>query len=86
MKDYPFFDEEKFGEAYREYLAQKNPNPERIGCPDTNVIRDIAFRRKVAPEICRKVISHMMKCSECVCDAIEYADEYKAGISAANLK
>jgi len=79
-EEYPFSSEEQeemFAEALLEYLARKNPNPERIGCPDTNIIRDIAFHRKVAPELCKEVLDHIWECSECACDTIEYVEEYK---------
>jgi hypothetical protein len=80
MEENLFFSEEEeklFGEGFRELLATRHPNPDRIGCPDTKIIRDLAFHLEVPPEIIRKVTSHMMKCSECVCDALEYAEEYK---------
>ena len=70
-------EDEAFGEYFRRLLIQSNPNPDRIGCPDSRIIRDLAFRRRVAPETIQEVISHMMKCSECVKDALEYTEEYK---------
>jgi hypothetical protein len=77
MQDNTFFDEELFGEWLRRFLIQRYPNPERIDCPDSGIIRDIAFRRKVQPEIARKAIAHLMKCSECVKDALDYVEEYR---------
>jgi len=78
--DDDFSEEEKelFGEYFRRFMIQKNPNPQRAGCPDPGILRDLAFRRKVAPGIRRKVFSHMMKCSECVMDILDFVEEYKA--------
>jgi len=70
-------DEEEFGESYRRFLVQKHPNPERIGCPDPSILRDIAFRRKIAPETIEKIVSHTMKCSECSREALDYVAEYE---------
>ena len=80
MQDYPFFNEEneeEFAESLRRFLVKKHPNPERIGCPDPRILRDLAFRRKVTPENIRKITSHVLKCSECVWDALGYVEEYR---------
>jgi len=80
MNDYPFLsdeEDEEFGEALRRFIVKWYPNPDRIGCPDPRILRDIAFRRKVSPEDSRKVMSHIGKCAECVWDALAYAEEYK---------
>ena len=80
MEDNRFFSEEEeeiLGESFRRFLVQSHPNPERIGCPDSSIIRDIAFRRKVALETIKKVSAHMMKCSECARDALDYTAEYE---------
>ena len=79
-KDDDFFseeDDELFGEHLLRFLVKKYPNPDRIGCPDTGIIRDIAFRRKVTPENLGKVTSHILKCSECIWDALAYVEEYR---------
>jgi len=80
MAKNPYFSEkqdEAFGEYFRRVLIQSNPNPDRIGCPDSQIIRDLVFRRQVSPEISQKATSHMMKCSECVRDALDYVAEYE---------
>ena len=79
MKDDQYFSEqdELFGEYLRRHLVQSHPNPDRIGCPDPRIMRDIAFRRQVAPETIKMVSSHMFKCSECARDALDYVKEYE---------
>ena len=69
--------EEEFGEYLRRFLVQSHPNPNRIGCPDSRIIRDIAFRRTVTMKTIRKVVDHIMKCSECAMDALDYVAEYE---------
>ena len=77
MRNRPFLSEEEFGECFRMFLIQSHPNPNRIGCPDSKVIRDLAFRRKLTPKTLDDAISHIMKCSECARDALDYVEEYK---------
>ena len=80
MKDYPFLndeEEEEFAENYRRFLAMRHPNPGRIGCPGSGIIRDFVFRKKLDPKTIDDVVSHIMKCSECALEAIEYAEEYR---------
>ena len=79
MKDNDFFseEEEEFAESLKRFLVKSHPNPERIGCPDTSVIRDIAFHRKVDLKTISKVVNHIMKCSECSMDALDYVAEYE---------
>jgi len=70
-------DDELFGEHLLRLLVKRHPNPERIGCPDTGIIRDLAFRRKLDTETTRNVVSHIVKCSECILDALKYVEEYR---------
>jgi len=70
-------DEEDFREALLRFIVKQYPNPDRIGCPDPQILRDIVFRRKVAPEIIRGITSHITKCAECVWDMLDYEEEYK---------
>jgi hypothetical protein len=80
MEENTFFDdetEELFGAFLGRFLIEKHPNPQRIGCPDPGIIRDLAFRRKIAPDTRKSAISHLMKCSECVRDALDCVEEYR---------
>jgi len=80
MIAYPFFsedEEDEFGEALIRFIVKWHPNPERIGCPDSRILRDMAFRRKIAPEIVHEVTTHILKCAECVLDILKYTEEYK---------
>ena len=68
--------EEALGECIIRYLEHANPNPERKGCPDTKIIRALAFHEKLDPKVVRKVALHMTKCSECMRESGIYVEEY----------
>ena len=72
-------DEEKqLGESLRKAFVSSNPSPTRDGCPDSKLIRDLAFHKKIAdPNLFAKATAHISECSECARDALVYAAEYK---------
>ncbi len=71
-------EERRLGEGMRKYLLSSHPNPDRNGCPDQELLRDLAFHRKLGdPQLFEQVTVHMSECSECVRDALRYGDEYK---------
>jgi len=78
-KEDEFFDgeEEFYAEIFEGLMECAYPNPDRIGCPDPQILRDMAFRRKVAPEIFDEVLAHMTECAPCCQQARAYADEYR---------
>ena len=53
------------------------PNLERVGCPDSQVLRDMAFRREIAPEIAEEVQLHVWECAPCSYEIRAYAQEYE---------
>jgi hypothetical protein len=55
-----------------------NPNPERKGCPEPKVLRDVAFHRNVGTqEQFEAIMDHLTKCSACVRDHMAFVEEYK---------
>ena len=71
-------EEQRLGESLRKALVSSNPNPDRKGCPDQKLIRDLAFHKKIGnPQLFEQVTVHMAECSECVRDALRYVDEYR---------
>ena len=71
-------EEQRLDESLRKAFASCNPNPDRKGCPDPKLIRNLAFHRKIGdPQVFEQVAAHMAQCSECVRDALAYAEEYK---------
>ncbi len=54
-----------------------NPNPNRHGCPDPKLIRDVAFHRIRDKEQFIDLMDHLIKCSPCSREARILALEYK---------
>ncbi len=70
--------ERKLEEMLKELLVSGNPNPERKGCPDQKLIREIAFHKPLGdPQLFEQITAHMTECSECVRDALRYVNEYR---------
>lgn len=74
-----FFNEEEkmFEEMFEGLMECAYPNPDRIGCPDSRILRDIAFRRNVEIEIIDEVLTHMTECLPCCLQVRSYVDEYR---------
>ena len=71
-------EERRFGESLRRILISEYPNPGREGCPNPEIIRDLAFHKKIgSPQTVEQVTIHMFQCSACVRDALAYVEEYK---------
>jgi hypothetical protein len=71
-------EERRIGEGLKKALISDNPNPDRIGCPQPKILRDIAFHKKLRdPKLFEEVTTHMARCSACVRDALAYGEEYK---------
>jgi hypothetical protein len=70
-------EEALLGSILRTNLIHANPNPDRIGCPGRNTLRDLAFhKRGVDAETFARITEHVFGCSPCVQDALVYAEEY----------
>jgi hypothetical protein len=68
----------RLGKSLRKAFVSCNPNPGRKGCPDSKLIRDLAFHRKIGgPKKFEQVTLHIAECSECAKDALRYVEEYK---------
>jgi len=55
-------------------LSQDFPNPERVGCPDAEVLRGIALRKLPLTEV-RRWLDHLGTCSPCFQQASEFRKE-----------
>jgi hypothetical protein len=70
-------EEALLGGILRRNLIHANPNPDRVGCPGRNTLRDLAFhKRGVDAQTFGKITEHVFGCSPCVQDALVYAEEY----------
>ena len=55
-------------------LSREFPNPQRVGCPDSAVLRGIAFRKLRLPEVDRWLV-HLSSCSPCYQEFAELRKE-----------
>ena len=76
-EDWVLNEEKIFDEFFINLMDVAYPNDERIGCPDPQMLRDLASHRSVAPEVLDDVLTHMTECSPCCHEARSYAEEYR---------
>ena len=67
-------EDQRVFEAGRRYFSTAFPNPNRVGCPGTEVLRDIAFR-KVDRSTAKQWHSHLMQCSPCFVEYVAFRDQ-----------
>src|SRR5262245_8684370 len=69
-------DEREILDVFRESFGYDFPNPQRIGCPGGEVLKALAWRRKLDnPEA---VVTHVGKCSPCFQEHIVLLQRYKS--------
>ena len=69
-------DEREILDSFRESFQHDFPNPQRIGCPGGEVLRALAWRRKLDnPET---VVTHIGKCSPCFQEHRVFLQQYKS--------
>jgi hypothetical protein len=74
MKLFSGQDDRRVFEAGRRYFSTAFPNPNRVGCPGTDVLRAIAFR-KVDRRQAKEWDSHLMECSPCFVEYVAFRDQ-----------
>ena len=57
-------DEQRILDVLEQGLSREFPNPQRVGCPDSAVLRGIAFRKMRLAEV-DKWLDHLGSCSPC---------------------
>jgi len=67
-------EDQRVFEAGRRYFSTAFPNPNRVGCPGTEVLRDIAFR-KVDRSTAKQWHTHLMQCSPCFVEYVAFRDQ-----------
>ncbi len=71
-------EEELRVEILKKAYMTVNPNPERKGCPEPKVLRDVAYHRNIGtPEQFEAIMDHLTKCSACVRDHMAFVEEYQ---------
>ena len=74
MKLFSGQEDRRVFEAGRRYFSTAFPNPNRVGCPGTEVLRDIAFR-KMERSRAKQWDSHLMECSPCFVEYVAFRDQ-----------
>jgi hypothetical protein len=69
--------EREFIAVYNRVLHADYPNPERIGCPGSDVLRRLA----TSPETfaCQSTLQHLGRCAPCVDELREFRLKIRAG-------
>ncbi len=67
--------EEQLLKAGSRVFLTQFPNPERRGCPDAKLLKDLAWRRRF-PEI-SEVVGHLTECSPCCQEHRRYLRGYR---------
>ncbi len=67
--------EEQILKAGSRVFLTQFPNPERKGCPDAKLLKDLAWRRRF-PEV-RDVVEHLTHCSPCSQDHRRHVRGYR---------
>jgi hypothetical protein len=69
--------QEKFArlqKAVREEILNSYPNPERVGCPVSAMIREVAFREELTKDPAWEHITH---CSPCYAEFLKFKEEWR---------
>jgi hypothetical protein len=67
-----------YGIYLRRALIRDKPNPDRIGCPAHELLRDVVYRKRMNDtEAFDRVVDHLVECSPCARDTLMYAELYK---------
>jgi hypothetical protein len=69
--------EREFIAAYARVLRADYPNPKRIGCPGSDVLRRLA----TSPETfaCQSTLYHLGRCAPCVDELKEFRSKMRTG-------
>ena len=69
-------EDQRLLDAGRRYFSTAFPNPDRVGCPGPQTLRDIAFRKADRAHQ-REFMVHMSRCSPCFNDLGRLREEAK---------
>jgi hypothetical protein len=60
--------------AVQEAILRDYPNPERKGCPDNALVREVAWRDELIKDT---VWQHLTHCSPCYAEFLKFKDEWR---------
>jgi hypothetical protein len=67
-------DEERILDLLARGLSREFPNPQRVGCPDSTILKGIAFRKLRLAEV-EQWMDHLGSCSPCYRDFTPFRKE-----------
>ena len=65
---------ERLRTAVQEGILRDYPNPEREGCPENGLIREVAFREELVKDAAWQHITH---CSPCYAEFLKFKEEWR---------
>jgi hypothetical protein len=77
------FKKAEFAESVKELYLTEFPNPDRIGCPEPERLRDFAWRKDL--ERSGDIALHLIHCSPCCQQEEQYLDEYRKHVRRKNV-
>jgi hypothetical protein len=58
----------------QEAILNNYPNPNRAGCPENAMIREVAFREELTKD---QVWEHITHCSPCYAEFLKFKEEWR---------
>ena len=55
-------------------ILRDYPNPDRVGCPENMMIREVAFREELTKD---EVWEHITHCSPCYGEFLKFKEEWR---------
>jgi hypothetical protein len=65
---------ERVRKAVQDAILNDYPNPDRVGCPENAIIRDVAFREELTKD---PVWEHITHCSPCYTEFLKFKEEWR---------
>ena len=75
MADTPQEKYDRLRKAVRDAILTNYPNPDRVGCPENKMIREVAFREELTKD---EVWEHITHCSPCYAEVLKFKEEWRA--------
>ena len=65
---------DRLRKAVQKAILKDYPNPDRVGCPETPMIREVAFREELTKD---EVWEHITHCSPCYAEFLKVKEEWR---------
>lgn len=66
---------ERLRKAVQKTILKGYPNPDRVGCPDNTMIREVAFREELTKD---SIWEHITHCSPCYAEFLKCKEEWRS--------